>query len=59
MKDVLQNVTLDDLYKDKKIVGDTMSPGYVPKIFTPGETIKKINESKVLKSTIKGILSKK
>ena len=29
MENLLPNVTLDDLYKDKKIVGDTMIPGYV------------------------------
>jgi hypothetical protein len=32
IKDVLQRVTLEDLYNDKAIIGDTLNPGYVPEM---------------------------
>ena len=58
-KDVLKNITLEDLYKDKKIVGSTMNKDHVPKLMGAGETLKKIQGSSLLKDTIKDILAKK
>ena len=51
--DTLQNVTLDDLYKDKEIMGYTLKKGYVPKMLNAGEAIKRITESTFLQSTSK------
>ena len=57
-RDVLENLTLEGLYKDKSIVGDTLNPGYVPKVISPGATLGRISGSKFLQNTIKDILSK-
>ena len=58
-KDALQKVTLEDLYKDKKIVGTSMDPGYEPKLLSTSQTMNRISGSSMLKDTIKEMLSKK
>lgn len=58
-KDKLQNITLESLYKDKSVVGDTMNTNYIPSLVSAKETINRISGSKLLQSTIKEILAKK
>ena len=57
----LEKLTLEGLYQDKSIVGDTLNPGYVPKLLAGGETINKISITggSLLKTIIKDMVTSK
>jgi len=54
-QDNLCNKTLDDLYKDKSIVGDILDEGYKPQVMTSAkERIARIGASETIKQSIFG-----
>ncbi len=57
LEKVLDKVTLDDLYKDKSIVGDVLDANYKPEVMlSAGERISRIKDSKVIQDTVKNAI---
>lgn len=56
-KSKLANITMEDLYSDKAIVGEVLDKGYRPTVMlTAGERISMLKDSKVVQSAVQNAI---